>query len=61
MKRLASLGAVAVLVLAVGACRSGDDDGDEGGAGGVTTDVGVTTEACPEAVNPDNGDRKSVV
>lgn len=55
MKRLASLGAVAVLVLAVGACRSGDDDGDEGGAGGVTTDVGVTTEACPEAVNPDNG------
>jgi ABC-type branched-subunit amino acid transport system substrate-binding protein len=56
MKRLASLGAAALLVLAVGACR---DDGNGGGdgddAGGVATDFGVTTEPCPAGVNPDNG------
>lgn len=31
------------------------EDGEEEGAGEVATDVGVTAEACPDAVNPDNG------
>jgi ABC-type branched-subunit amino acid transport system substrate-binding protein len=56
MRRLISIGAAALLVLAVGACREdngGDSDGDS--AGGVSTDAGVTEEACPAAVNPDNG------
>jgi ABC-type branched-subunit amino acid transport system substrate-binding protein len=54
MRRLAALGAAAVLVLVVGACR---DDGDGGSTdeGGVATDFGVTSEPCPSAVNPDNG------
>ena len=56
--RLAALLAAAVL-LATG-CRGGDDDGGGGGdaaeeEGGIATDVGVTEEACPEAVNADNG------
>lgn len=55
-KRLVSIGAAALLVLAVGACREDDGGGsDEDGNGGVTTDAGVTEEACPAAVNPDNG------
>lgn len=40
----AALGAVA---LVASACGFREDD--------VTTDVGVTTEACPDAVNADNG------
>ncbi len=55
--RLAALLAAAVL-LATG-CRGGDDSGGGGDAaeeeGGIATDVGVTEEACPEAVNADNG------
>jgi ABC-type branched-subunit amino acid transport system substrate-binding protein len=58
MRRLASVGAAAlVAVLVLTACRSdGDDNGDDNGGGeGVATDFGVTEEACPAAVNPDNG------
>ena len=33
---------------------STDDSSDEA-AGEIRTDVGVTDDACPEAVNPDNG------
>jgi len=55
--RLTALLAAAVL-LATG-CRGGDDGGGGGDAaeeeGGIATDVGVTEEACPEAVNADNG------
>ncbi len=32
-----------------------EDEGGEAPAGDVTFDVGVTEEACPDAVNPDNG------
>lgn len=39
--------AAAALALATTGCRGQDDE--------VTTDVGVTSEACPNAVNADNG------
>lgn len=52
MRRLASVAGVLLLTVALGACRGGDEDT---GAGGVTTDVGVTEEACPEAVNAEKG------
>jgi ABC-type branched-subunit amino acid transport system substrate-binding protein len=54
MRRLAALGAAAVLVLVVGACRD-DGNGGSGDEGGVATDFGVTSEPCPGGVNPDNG------
>jgi ABC-type branched-subunit amino acid transport system substrate-binding protein len=54
MRRLATLGAVALLVLAVGACRD-DGNGGDGDDGGVAFGDGVTAEPCPDAVNPDNG------
>ncbi|GAB2682915.1 ABC transporter substrate-binding protein [Thalassiella azotivora] len=50
--------AVALTALVLAGCRSGGDDGGgeaDGGDGGVATDNGVTSEPCPEAVNPDNG------
>jgi ABC-type branched-subunit amino acid transport system substrate-binding protein len=49
------------LVLVAGACRNDDGGGGEVTAGGgtengeVKTDVGITKEPCPEAVNKDNG------
>jgi ABC-type branched-subunit amino acid transport system substrate-binding protein len=52
MRRLASVAGVLLLAVALGGCRGGDD---ETGASGVTTDVGVTEEACPEAVNTEKG------
>ncbi|HEY8471802.1 MAG TPA: ABC transporter substrate-binding protein [Natronosporangium sp.] len=56
MRRLTSIGAAALLVLAIGACREDNGgDGGDGGDGGVATDFGVTEEPCPAAVNPDNG------
>lgn len=55
MRRLAALGSAALLLLAVGACRDDGNGGTEGGDGQVATDFGVTAEACPSAVNPDNG------
>ncbi|HEX6232387.1 MAG TPA: ABC transporter substrate-binding protein [Jiangellaceae bacterium] len=58
----AVLGAVALLATAC-AVEDGDDDTADGGEteepGGesdeIAFDVGVTEEACPDAVNPDNG------
>jgi ABC-type branched-subunit amino acid transport system substrate-binding protein len=41
--------AVASLSILLPGCRSGDDGGDGAAA------PGVTSEACPDAVNPDNG------
>lgn len=46
------------LVLVAAACggRDGGDTGSEGGDdGGIKTDVGVTEEPCPDAVNEDHG------
>lgn len=60
---IAALAAASALVLA--ACGGGSDDGSTGdatspdasptGEASVKFDVGVTEEACPEAINPDNG------
>lgn len=43
-----------VLVLIGAACAGRDDDGG-GGDGEIATDIGVTDEPCPDAVNEDNG------
>ena len=54
MRRLGSLTLVALLVLAGAAgCRGGTSTG--GTAAGPRTDVGVTKEACPNAVNKNHG------
>jgi hypothetical protein len=61
MKRWRRNAAMLSVVALVAAACGGGDDGGEGGAaegdgeGGVATDVGVTEEPCPEAVNEDNG------
>jgi ABC-type branched-subunit amino acid transport system substrate-binding protein len=52
MKRLASVAGVLLLAVALGGCRGGDA---ETGDSGVKTDVGVTAEPCPEAVNKEKG------
>src|SRR6201991_436899 len=52
MKRLASGAVVVLLAVALGGCRGGDT---ETGESGVKTDVGVTAEPCPEAVNQEKG------
>jgi ABC-type branched-subunit amino acid transport system substrate-binding protein len=58
-RRLAAASLAGLAVLAAG-CR-GDSGGGGGGGGGgeggdeIATDVGVTEEPCPEAVNEDNG------
>jgi ABC-type branched-subunit amino acid transport system substrate-binding protein len=44
---------LAALALVATGCRGGDDEG--GGSGDATDAPGVTEEACPEAVNDDNG------
>jgi ABC-type branched-subunit amino acid transport system substrate-binding protein len=53
MKRLGSIITIAVLVSAgaLAGCRGAD----RGSGTGPSTDVGVTKEACPNAVNTDNG------
>jgi ABC-type branched-subunit amino acid transport system substrate-binding protein len=48
------------LALVAGACRGDDNNGGEVTTGGengdeVATDVGVTTEPCPDAVNKEHG------
>ena len=55
--RLAAGAALVSLVL-VGCRSSGEDPGGSGGGedgGEIATDSGVTSEPCPDAVNPDNG------
>jgi ABC-type branched-subunit amino acid transport system substrate-binding protein len=56
MKRLGSIATVAVfaLVASVAGCRGGDTTTNPG-AQGPNTDVGVTKEACPKAVNKSHG------
>ncbi|MGY1601774.1 ABC transporter substrate-binding protein [Geodermatophilus sp. SYSU D00815] len=57
-RRVAAAALAGVAVLAAG-CRGGDGGGGGGGEGGeggdIATDVGVTSEPCPDAVNEDNG------
>lgn len=54
MKRLGAITTAAVLVVGgLTACRGGDGGG--GGDGDVKTDVGVTSEPCPEAVDKEKG------
>jgi ABC-type branched-subunit amino acid transport system substrate-binding protein len=50
-RSVAVLGAGALVLAGCGS----DDDGDDTDASSLSTDVGVTAEACPDAVNPDNG------
>jgi ABC-type branched-subunit amino acid transport system substrate-binding protein len=45
----------AVMLFAAGCAGRDDDGGGGGGDGEIATDVGVTEEPCPEAVNQDNG------
>jgi ABC-type branched-subunit amino acid transport system substrate-binding protein len=52
MRRLASVAGVLLLAVALGGCRGGDEQTAESG---VTTDVGVTEEPCPDAVNQEKG------
>jgi ABC-type branched-subunit amino acid transport system substrate-binding protein len=56
-RRIAAASLAGIAVLAAGCRGGGEDPGDGGGEGGgdVATDVGVTSEPCPEAVNEDNG------
>lgn len=51
---VAGLSALALVATACG-FRDEGDGGGGGGNGEIATDVGVTSEACPNAVNPDNG------
>ena len=55
LKRLGATTAVAVLLVAGGltACRGSDTGG--GGGGDIKTDVGVTSEACPQAIDSTKG------
>jgi ABC-type branched-subunit amino acid transport system substrate-binding protein len=55
MRRLAI--AFVVLALGLAGCRGGSTSPGGGGnnAGGVKTDIGVTKEACPQAVNANHG------
>ena len=55
-RRTTTLAVVLAAALAVTACRGqDDDDGETDGEGAVSTDVGVTADPCPDAVNADNG------
>lgn len=55
-RRTGTLAVLLASAVALTGCRGSDDEGaasqDEGG---IRTDVGVTSEACPDAVNSDNG------
>jgi ABC-type branched-subunit amino acid transport system substrate-binding protein len=51
-----SAAALCAMALVATACGNGDDDAaTDDGDGGIATDVGVTDEPCPDAVNEDNG------
>jgi ABC-type branched-subunit amino acid transport system substrate-binding protein len=56
-RRMAAASLAGIAVLAAGCRGGGEDPGDGGAEGGgdIATDVGVTSEPCPEAVNEDNG------
>ena len=54
-RRLAAASLAGLAVFAAGCRGGGDGTGDGGGGGGgegeIATDVGVTSDPCPEAVN----------
>lgn len=54
-RRVAAASLAGLAVFAAGCRGGGEDPGDGGGDSDIATDVGVTGEACPDAVNPDNG------
>src|SRR5215211_9219827 len=56
-RRRLAIASLAGIALVAAGCR-GDDGGGGGGGGGedeIATDVGITSDPCPEAVNEDNG------
>ena len=54
-RRLAAASLAGLAVFAAG-CRGGSESPSDGGEGGdIATDVGVTSDPCPDAVNEDNG------
>ncbi len=53
MRRLTTV--FVVLALALASCRGGTSNSGGNNAGGVKTDIGVTKEACPQAVNANHG------
>lgn len=57
MRRLGSIVAIGLLTLAGGlaGCRGGDEASTGTGESGIKTGPGVTTEACPNAVNANHG------
>lgn len=57
MRRLGSIIAIGLLTLAGGlaGCRGGDEATTGTGESGIKTGPGVTTEACPNAVNASHG------
>ena len=57
MRRLGSIIAIGLLTLAGGlaGCRGGDQASTGTGESGIKTGPGVTKEACPKAVNANNG------
>jgi ABC-type branched-subunit amino acid transport system substrate-binding protein len=55
-RRTTTFALVLAAAFTVAACRGAEDDGAAAQADSdVRTDVGVTAEACPDAVNPENG------
>ena len=56
-RRLAAASRAGLAVLAAGCRGGGEDPGGGGGEGGgdIATDVGATSDPCPDAVNQDNG------
>jgi ABC-type branched-subunit amino acid transport system substrate-binding protein len=53
--RMRAGAALAIVALAIAGCRGDDEGGEAEGRGGVTTDVGVTSEPCPDAVDTNKG------
>jgi ABC-type branched-subunit amino acid transport system substrate-binding protein len=55
-RRLAAASLAGLAVFAAG-CRGGSESPGDGGEGGgdIATDVGVSSDPCPDAVNQDNG------
>jgi ABC-type branched-subunit amino acid transport system substrate-binding protein len=53
--RLRIVFVLAVVTLVAAGCREGDDGEATGGDGEVQTDVGITEDPCPDAVNEDHG------
>jgi len=51
----AGVAMVASALVLTGCGRGGDDDGEKTSADGIKTDIGVTSEPCPDAVDQEKG------